>query len=117
MLASGACRCITAIPEAESLMAVTISGSCKPLTSLMMSAPARIAAFATRAFHVSTEIAISAPLAVVSTRATLRQGLVEAVTAAVNRESQEQDWQRRTEDFKEGVAAMAARREPVFQGR
>jgi enoyl-CoA hydratase/carnithine racemase len=69
------------------------------------------------ALKLATEIAISAPLAVVSTRATLRQGLVEAVTAAVNRESHEQDWQRRTEDFKEGVAAMAARREPVFQGR
>ena len=53
----------------------------------------------------------------VSTRATMRQGLVDLVRAAVNRESIEQDIQRKTEDFKEGVAAMGARCEPVFQGR
>jgi len=66
---------------------------------------------------LAQEIAISAPIAVVSTRATMRQGLVDLVRAAVNRESIEQDIQRKTEDFKEGVAAMSARREPVFQGR
>ena len=43
--------------------------------------------------------------------------LLEAVTAAVNRESQEQDWQRRTGDFAEGVKAMAERRDPVFRGQ
>ena len=69
------------------------------------------------AIALATEIAISAPLAVVSTRATLRKGLLEQVRAAVAHESIEQDWQRKTEDFKEGVAAMAARREPVFTGK
>ena len=69
------------------------------------------------AMALAQEIAISAPIAVVSTRATMRQGLVDLVRAAVNRESIEQDIQRKTEDFKEGVAAMGARREPVFQGR
>ncbi|HMS89366.1 MAG TPA: enoyl-CoA hydratase-related protein, partial [Acidimicrobiales bacterium] len=69
------------------------------------------------AMALAQEIAISAPIAVVSTRATMRQGLVDLVRAAVNRESIEQDIQRKTEDFKEGVAAMSARREPVFQGR
>ena len=39
-----------------------------------------------------------------------------ASSLAVARESEQQNWQFKTEDFKEGVAAMAARREPVFKG-
>jgi enoyl-CoA hydratase/carnithine racemase len=66
---------------------------------------------------LAREIAISAPIALVSTRHTLRQGLVEAVEAAMAREAGEQDKHWLTEDFKEGVAAMSARRDPVFQGR
>jgi enoyl-CoA hydratase/carnithine racemase len=69
------------------------------------------------AVKLATEIAISAPLAVVSTRATLRQGLVDAIRVAVAHESTEQNWQFKTEDFKEGVAAMSARRDPKFQAR
>lgn len=69
------------------------------------------------AIRLASEIAISAPIAVVSTRATLRKGLVDLVRAAVNHESIEQDKQRQTEDWKEGIAAMSARREPVFQGK
>ena len=69
------------------------------------------------ALKLAAEIAVSAPLAVVSTRATLRQGLVDAIRTAVARESVEQNWQFKTEDFKEGVAAMGARREPQFSGR
>jgi enoyl-CoA hydratase/carnithine racemase len=69
------------------------------------------------ALKLATEIAVSAPLAVVSTRATLRKGLVDAIRVAVAHESTEQNWQFKTEDFKEGVAAMSARRDPQFQGR
>ncbi|MFN0184808.1 MAG: enoyl-CoA hydratase/isomerase family protein [Aquabacterium sp.] len=68
------------------------------------------------AAKLAREIAISAPLAVQATRDTLRQGLVEQIRLAVARESTEQNAQFKTADFREGVAAMAARREPRFQG-
>lgn len=68
------------------------------------------------AAKLAREIAISAPLAVQATRDTLRQGLVEQIRVAVARESAEQNAQFKTADFREGVAAMAARREPQFKG-
>ena len=66
---------------------------------------------------MALEIAQSAPLAVMATRETLRRGLTDAIEAATERELVEQDWLRRTEDFQEGVKAMADRRLPNFQGR
>jgi enoyl-CoA hydratase/carnithine racemase len=66
---------------------------------------------------LALEIAQSAPLAVMSTRETVRRGLCDAIEAATERELVEQDWLRRTEDFREGVKAMADRRLPNFQGR
>jgi enoyl-CoA hydratase/carnithine racemase len=66
--------------------------------------------------RLAREIALSAPLAVQSTRTTLRAGLVEQIRQAVARESAEQNAQFQTADFREGVAAMAARREPQFKG-
>ena len=71
----------------------------------------------TRAIELAQEIAGSAPLAVQSTRATVRAGLVEQIRLAVARESMEQNRHFLSEDFKEGVAAMAARRAPQFKGR
>ncbi|MGH7152667.1 MAG: enoyl-CoA hydratase/isomerase family protein, partial [Acetobacteraceae bacterium] len=68
------------------------------------------------AVALATEIAQSAPLAIVSTRETLRRGLAAAVQAATEREYQEQNWLRDTADFREGVRAMADRRLPDFKG-
>lgn len=69
------------------------------------------------ALALAREIAASSPLAVVSMRETLRRGLADAVEAATERELVEQEWQRRTEDFREGVKAMAERRLPDFKGK
>jgi len=66
---------------------------------------------------LATEIAQSAPLAVQSTRETVRRGFADAAERATERELTEQDWTRRTADFKEGVKAWAERRLPNFEGR
>jgi enoyl-CoA hydratase/carnithine racemase len=69
------------------------------------------------ALRLAAEIAENAPLAVQSTRATLRQGLAAAVKAATDHELTEQTWLRKTEDFAEGVRAVNERRPGVFAGR
>lgn len=66
---------------------------------------------------LATEIAISGPLAIASIRRTLRGGLAERVRIATDREKAEQDRLQQTEDFQEGVQAMADRRKPNFHGR
>ena len=70
-----------------------------------------------KAVEVASEIAGSAPLAIIATRETLRRGLADAVAAATEREYEEQDWLRGTADFKEGTKAMGERRAPDFQAR
>jgi enoyl-CoA hydratase/carnithine racemase len=71
----------------------------------------------TAATALATEIAQSAPLAVQSTRETMRRGFADAAERATERELTEQDWTRKTADFKEGVKAWAERRLPNFEGR
>jgi enoyl-CoA hydratase/carnithine racemase len=66
--------------------------------------------------RLAREIAENAPLAVQSTRGTLREGLAEAVKAMTDQEFVEQSWLRKTADYREGVRAVAERRPGAFVG-
>jgi enoyl-CoA hydratase/carnithine racemase len=70
-----------------------------------------------RAVGLAREIAGNAPLAVVSTRRTLRAGLAGLVRARTEHERAEQGRLMLTEDYREGVAAVAERRSGRFGGR
>ena len=69
------------------------------------------------ALGLAREMAENAPLAVLSTRATMRRGLAEAVKAQTDHEFVEQARLMRTEDHKEGIKAVAERRVGNFVGR
>jgi enoyl-CoA hydratase/carnithine racemase len=64
----------------------------------------------------AASIAQAAPLAVASIRATMRRGLADRVSAAIDHELVEQQRLSRTADWAEGIAASQERREPVFTG-
>jgi enoyl-CoA hydratase/carnithine racemase len=66
---------------------------------------------------LAAEIAENSPLGLISTRATMRGDLAERVLRATEHELVEQTRLRKTDDFKEGVAAVADRRLPNFSGR
>ena len=68
------------------------------------------------ALILAQEIAEAAPLAVQSTRATLRAELAEAVARQTDHELIEQSWLRKTADFAEGVRAVNERRAGKFTG-
>ena len=70
-----------------------------------------------RALDLAVEIAENAPLAVMSVRATMREGLAEAVKRQTDIEFREQHRLQKTEDHKEGVRAVAERRVGNFKGR
>jgi enoyl-CoA hydratase/carnithine racemase len=69
------------------------------------------------AHALAAEIAASAPLAVRSIRATMRGDLPGRIRTATDREKAEQDRLRQTDDWREGVRAMAERRPPEFTER
>ena len=69
------------------------------------------------ALALAAEIAENSPLGLVATRATMRGNLADRVRAATEHELAEQTRLRQTEDFKEGVKAMAERRVPAFTSR
>jgi 2-(1,2-epoxy-1,2-dihydrophenyl)acetyl-CoA isomerase len=68
------------------------------------------------AHAIARDIAASAPLAVRSIRATMREPLLAAVRQAVEREAAEQQRLQHTADWREGVRASLERREPDFAG-
>ncbi len=68
------------------------------------------------ALALAHEIAGGAPLAVGSTRRTMRGDLHALVTAQTDHELAEQAWLQRTADFAEGVRAVAERRAGRFTG-
>ena len=68
------------------------------------------------AVTLASEIAECAPLGVIATRATLRQGLADRVAAATEHELAEQSRLRDTDDFREGIRASNERRQPNFKG-
>jgi len=69
------------------------------------------------ALRLAAEIAENAPLAIVSTRETMRGDLAAAVRAQTDVEAVEQGWLRDTEDYKEGVRSVTERRAGNFVGR
>ena len=66
------------------------------------------------ALTLAEEIAEGAPLALLSTRATIRQGLADAVKLQTDHEFKEQSWLFKTEDHREGVKAVTERRPGKF---
>jgi enoyl-CoA hydratase/carnithine racemase len=65
---------------------------------------------------LAAEIVEGAPLAVESTRATLRRGIADAVKSQTDHEFAEQSRLARTEDHQEGIRAVSERRQGNFKG-
>lgn len=66
------------------------------------------------AIAFAREIAVNAPLAVMSVRETLRMGLFDQACEVMRRERSEQARLRRTQDAEEGIRAVAERRDGRF---
>ena len=69
------------------------------------------------ALAFAASIAENAPLAVQSTRHTLRRHLASKVKEQTDREGAEQSWLARTQDHAEGIRSVAERRPGRFVGR
>ena len=66
------------------------------------------------AFALANEIAVNAPLAIMSIRETLRLGTADAVRERMDRERAEQVRLRVTSDAEEGIRAVTERRDGNF---
>jgi enoyl-CoA hydratase/carnithine racemase len=69
------------------------------------------------AMELATTIAANAPLAVRATKAAIRRGLALTVREAAREEAVAQAETVASEDCAEGIAALLAKRTPVFKGR
>ncbi len=69
------------------------------------------------ALELASEIAVNAPLALISLRAQMRPDLADAVKAITDIEGREQFQLQQTEDHKEGLKAVSERRVGNFQGK
>ena len=69
------------------------------------------------AYALAAEVAQSAPLALRSIKETMRADLIGRVRLATDRERAEQERLSATEDFSEGVQAVAQRRQARFVGK
>ena len=69
------------------------------------------------ALELASEIAVNAPLALISLREQMRPGLADSVKATTDIEGREQFILQKTEDHKEGVKAVAERRAGDFHGK
>jgi enoyl-CoA hydratase/carnithine racemase len=83
----------------------------------LVDAVAPAAELSAAALRLAEEIAENAPLAVVATRKTLRAGLAEGIREAMAHEHAQQGLLRDTEDYAEGLRAVAERRPGAFTGR
>ena len=70
-----------------------------------------------KARELATEIATAAPLAVRWTKDSIKYQLQYDIRRAAQWEAHVQSRSNETEDFKEGTAALLAKRDPVFKGR
>lgn len=68
------------------------------------------------AIKLAAEIGENSQLGLIATRMTLRGNIADRVRQATDHELEEQTRLRRTDDFKEGVKAVAERRAPNFKG-
>ena len=92
--------------DAEAALGMGLVDEIAPLDQLLM-----------RATALAGSIAENAPLAVRSTRKTLRGEMAAGVRAASDHEFVEQQWLMKTDDFREGVKAVGERRVGDFRGR
>lgn len=70
-----------------------------------------------RAMEIARTIAANAPLAVRATKAAIRRGIGLAIRDAARAEAYAQAETIATDDAREGIAALLAKREPSFTGR